>query len=75
VSPATNASVCAHDPNNSAWSEHPYYDVANFHRVVIHGSTTPLEWLKLTVDSNARHKTTDTTFGPFSWQRMPQPQL
>ncbi len=73
--PATNTSVCAHDPNNSAWTEQPYYDVANFHRVVVHGSTTPLEWLKLTVDSNASYKTTDTTFGPFSWQRMPQPQL
>jgi hypothetical protein len=68
-------SVCAHDPNNTAWSEHPFYNVPNFHRVVVHGSTLPLEWLKLTVDPDANYKTTATTFGPFAWQRMPQPQL
>jgi len=73
--PATGMSVCAHDPNNSAWSEHPIYNVPNFHRVVVHGSTFPLEWLKLTIDPNANDKTTATTFGPFAWQRMPQPQL
>jgi hypothetical protein len=73
--PATGMSVCAHDPNNTAWSEHPFYNVPNFHRVVVHGSTFPLEWLKLTIDPDAHHKTTATTFGPFAWQRMPQPQL
>jgi hypothetical protein len=73
--PATGMSVCAHDPNNTAWSEHPFYNVPNFHRVVVHGSTFPLEWLKLTIDPHAHHKTTATTFGPFAWQRMPQPQL
>jgi hypothetical protein len=73
--PATGMSVCAHDPNNTAWSEHPYYDVPNFHRVVVHGSTQPLEWLKLTIDPDAHYKTTATTFGPFAWQRMQQPQL
>ncbi|MET7379880.1 hypothetical protein ABZT08_13845 [Streptomyces sp. NPDC005526] len=73
--PATGASVCAHDPGDNAWNEHPYYNVPNFHRIVVHGSTTPLEWLKLTADPNANHPVTDTTFGPFSWQRMPQPQL
>ena len=46
----------------------------NFHRGVGHGSTFPLERLKLTVDSDANYKTTSTTFGPFSWQRRPQPQ-
>ena len=51
----------------------PGYDVANFHRVVVHGSTSPLEWLKLTVDPKAHNATGPTTFGPFSWQRMPQP--
>jgi hypothetical protein len=75
IDPASGTTVCAHDPNNSAWSEHPYYDVTNFHRVVVHGSTLPLEWLKLTADPNANYKTTDTTFGPFAWQRKPQPQL
>jgi len=73
--PATGMSVCARDPNNSAWSEHPFYNVPNFHRVVVHGSTFPLEWLKLTIDPNANYKATATTFGPFGWQRMPQPEL
>ncbi len=45
--------------------------MSNFHRVVVHGSTLPLEWLKLTVTPGAHAPTTDTTFGPFSWQRMP----
>ncbi|MGW5664038.1 hypothetical protein ACWEWG_28835 [Streptomyces sp. NPDC003758] len=73
--PATGASVCAHDPGNNAWNEHPYYNVSNFHRIVVHGSTTPFEWLKLIADPNANYAVTDTTYGPFSWQRMPQPQL
>lgn len=73
--PATGAGVCAHDPGNNAWNEHPYYNVGNFHRIVVHGSTTPLEWLKLTADPNANYPVTDTTYGPFGWQRMPQPQL
>ena len=75
--PATGANVCDHDPNGSAWYSHQDLDlsVPNFHRVVVHGSTFPLEWLKLTVDPNANYPTTATTFGPFSWQRMAQPQL
>src|SRR5262249_525096 len=39
--PATGMSVCAHDPNNTAWSEHPSYNVPNFHQIVVHGSTLP----------------------------------
>jgi hypothetical protein len=53
----------------------PYYDVPKIHRVVVHGSTQPLEWLKLTIDPDAHYKTTATTFGRLAWQRMPQPQL
>jgi hypothetical protein len=51
---------------------HPGYDVPNFHRVVVHGSTFPLEWLKLTVDTKASRPASANAFGPFSWQRMPQ---
>ena len=49
---------------------HPGYDVPNFHRVVVHGSTLPLEYLRLTVDpkANAAHGT--EAFGPFSWTRV-----
>jgi hypothetical protein len=50
---------------------HPGYDVPNFHRVVVHGSTFPLEWLKLTVHQTSG-QTSDSTFGPFSWTREPQ---
>lgn len=59
--------VCAYD----AWQSHPSYDVPNFHRIVVHGSTIPLEYLRLTV--NPRNEaTTTTSFGPFSWQRVTQ---
>jgi hypothetical protein len=63
---------CATD----AWVNHPALnslDVPNFHRVVVHGSTFPLEWLKLTDDPRASNATTDTSFGPFSWEREIQP--
>lgn len=46
------------------------YDVSNFHRVTVHGSTFPLGWLQLTIDPRADHT---TSFGPFSWERMIQP--
>jgi hypothetical protein len=52
---------------------HPGYDVPNFHRVVVHGSTVPLEWLKLTIGLYTGNTTGIETFGPFSWQRMVQP--
>jgi hypothetical protein len=57
----------------SAASAHPGYDVANFHRIVVHGSTFPMEWLKLTILPGNNTASGPNTFGPFSWQRMPQP--
>ena len=48
---------------------HPGYDVANFHRIVVHGSTFPLEWLKLSIAPGATVPG-PTTFGPFSWSRQ-----
>jgi hypothetical protein len=56
----------------SVASAHPGYDLSNFHRVVVHGSTFPLEWLKLTIDTNASNPASANAFGPFSWQRMTQ---
>jgi hypothetical protein len=55
---------------------HPGYDVPNFHRVVVHGSTFPLEWLKVTIDPSANSPSANspsgpTVFGPFSWERHP----
>jgi hypothetical protein len=63
-----DSDVCLHD----SWSSHPYYSVPNFHRIVVHGSTFPLEWLKLTITPGGRLPITPTSFGPYSWQRMPQ---
>jgi hypothetical protein len=52
----------------STSGNHPGYDVANFHRIVVHGSTFPLEWLKVTVDGPAAAGS--ASFGPFSWTRQ-----
>jgi len=58
--------VCSYD----AWNSHPNYNVPNFHRIVVHGSTIPLEYLKLTVTPLAHNPTTATSFGPFTWARV-----
>lgn len=59
--------LSAADPLNYM---HPGYDVPNFHRIVVHGSTVPLEWLKLTVDSSAHAPNGADAFGPFAWTRV-----
>ena len=59
--------VCSYDD----WNSHPSYDVANFHRIVVHGSTVPLEYLRLTANTTSQPPT-DSTFGPFSWERVTQ---
>jgi hypothetical protein len=67
ISPAHNV---ANGSNLQAWNSHPSYDVPNFHRIVVHGSTMPLEYLRLTIDPHAHHASTDNTFGIFAWQRV-----
>ena len=68
ASPCTgDEGVCAYD----AWNSHPSYDVSNFHRIVVHGSTVPLEYLRLKANTK-NQPTTATSFGPFSWQRVMQ---
>lgn len=59
--------LSAADPLNYM---HPGYDVPNFHRIVVHGSTVPLEWLRLTVDPRANAPQGPDAFGPFSWTRV-----
>lgn len=49
------------------------YNVPNFHRVVVHGSTFPLEWIKLAVNPRTSVANSANAFGPFSWQRVSQP--
>jgi hypothetical protein len=46
------------------------YNVPNFRRIVVHGSTTPLEYLKLTIDPAANAANGTDAFGPFSWKRV-----
>ncbi|MFE2914725.1 hypothetical protein ACFXI0_24335 [Kitasatospora indigofera] len=71
--PLTQGSACTGDDgvcSYDAWNSHPGYQVPNFHRIVVHGSTVPLEWLKLTVTPGAHNPTTATSFGPFTWTRI-----
>jgi len=66
------------DPcTTDAWLHHPFYNVPNFHRIVVHGSTFPMEWLKLSIDPRAawENASTPTSWGPFSRQRKTQAQL
>ena len=57
-------------PSDPLYFMHPGYDVPNFHRIVVHGSTFPLEWLRLTVDLRANAPQGPDAFGPFSWERV-----
>jgi hypothetical protein len=64
----TNTAPCADD----GYDSHPYYaeGLPNFHRLVIHGSTFPLEYTRLTVNPRADKAPSSTSFGPFSWERV-----
>ena len=70
--------ACAKDaaatqiPNYPSAADYP--TVPNFHRVVVHGSTFPMEWLRLTITPGDAAAASATAFGPFSWQRV-QPNL
>ncbi len=55
------------DPNNAI---HPGYTVPNFHRIVVHGSTLPLEYLRLTIDPHQDAPNGPDAFGPFRWERV-----
>jgi hypothetical protein len=44
--------------------------VSNFHRLVVHGSTFPLQYTRLTVNPEANNAASATAFGPFSWERV-----
>jgi hypothetical protein len=61
------------DPAGPNYAMHPGYNVPNFHRIVVHGSTVPLEWLKVTIDPAVNAPRGPTSFGPFAWTRMIQP--
>jgi hypothetical protein len=50
------------------------YNIANFHRIVVHGnataSATDKEYVKLVVDPSVNAVTSENAFGPFSWTRV-----
>jgi hypothetical protein len=57
--------------SSDAYTSQPNgYNVPNFHRITVHGSTVPLEWLKLRIDPRSNAANGANAFGPFSWQRM-----
>ena len=61
----TEAATCS-----SVAYVHPGYNVPNLHRIVVHGSTPKMEWLKVTIDPAAEAPQGATVFGPFSWSRQ-----
>jgi hypothetical protein len=60
--------------SNDAYDAHPNgYNVKNFHRIVVHGSTAPMEWIKLQVTpEDSFGRASSNTFGPFRWTRKVQ---
>jgi hypothetical protein len=63
--------ACADDAYNNQPNG---YNVPNFHRIVVHGSTRFMEWLKRNVKPGAGvGRESASSFGPFSWQRVIQP--
>jgi hypothetical protein len=67
IESGTATAACTDD----AYASQPNgYSVDNFHRIVVHGSTAPLEWLKLKIDPSANAAASSSAFGPFSWTRM-----
>lgn len=83
-SPLLNNAPCATEVTSTACAtDHDAYDLqpgaydlgtARFHRLVVHGSTSPMEWLKLTVDPSQNAPESSNAVGPFSWTRV-QTQL
>ncbi|HEY9611914.1 metallophosphoesterase [Allocoleopsis sp.] len=70
LSPTASCTLEGSASCTSVASIHPGYDVSNFHRVVVHGSTFPLEWLKLTIDPKANYTASPNAFDPFTWERI-----
>jgi hypothetical protein len=66
------AAVDVDECSDDAWANHSAknYDVSNFHRLVVHGSTFPLEYVRMTVDPSVNNAAGADAFGPFSWERV-----
>jgi hypothetical protein len=61
-------------PVDASMAQDHGYNVPNFHRVVVHGETMPLEYLKLRIDPMGTAPHGLEAFGPFSWKRV-QPAM
>ena len=61
--------ACGYADDSYDYQPHGYA-VPNFHRIVVHGAYTPLEYLRLTIKSDASNADSDQSFGPFSWTRV-----
>ncbi len=71
IEPSPGAPAIACTSANDAYLSQPNgYNVPNFHRIVVHGSSTPLEWLKLTITPGANAANGSDAFGPFNWKRV-----
>ncbi|MGF6654703.1 hypothetical protein OKW34_005292 [Paraburkholderia youngii] len=42
----------------------------NFHRIIVHGQTTPMECTKFTFDPTKNAPNGLDAYGPFSWSRQ-----
>lgn len=59
------------DKGAAAYAVHPVKaSVANFHRIVVHGESMPMEWLQIRIDPRANAPHGLDAFGPFSWKRV-----
>ena len=68
------ALITARKSPTDAYMAQPHgYNLPNFHRIVVHGETMPLEWLQLRVDPAANAPHGLDAFGPFSWKRVQPP--
>jgi hypothetical protein len=70
TAPCVTESAVGEVPCTENLGLHPGYDVPNFHRIVVHGSTSPLEWIKLSVSDERKPVPGANSFGPFSWTRV-----
>jgi hypothetical protein len=77
--PLVQGAPCLTEPSSGApattcptddYPAHPGYNVPNFHRIVVHGSTFPLEYLRISVNTEHPPAASPTSFGPFSWERV-----
>lgn len=79
-SPLVNNAPCVTEATSTACSsDHDAYDLqpggydlgaAKLHRIVVHGSSNPMEWLKLSIDPSRNAPESSNAVGPFSWTRM-----